>query len=196
MRTSMSSSIGCVTAAGLCLALAACVSQPRGNEAALPPATPASMQAALDKGDAAVAGALAAKDPARLTTADKDGGLPLHTAAFRGDAATTKALLDAGADPNTAKADGWTALDLAAWKGHLDVARLLLDRGAKVDAKKPDGGTALHAAVMAGHKAVVDLLISRGADVNARKTDGWTPLKFAKDRPEIADTLRKHGAKE
>ena len=58
-------------------------------------------------------------------------------------------------------------------------------------------GTPLHLAAVIGHKEIIEILIAKGADVNARKMNGWTPLDNAIKRkhPEIADLLRKHGAK-
>ena len=46
-----------------------------------------------------------------------------------------------------------------------------------------------------GRKEVVEQLIAAGADVNAKDKKGFTPLDGAKNKPETADLLRKHGAK-
>ena len=48
-----------------------------------------------------------------------------------------------------------------------------------------------------GYKEVVELLIAKGADVNVLDGGGYTPLDRAikKNHTEIADLLRKHGAK-
>ena len=48
-------------------------------------------------------------------------------------------------------------------------------------------------AVRESHKEVAELLIANGADVSAKNRYGKTLLDFAED--EIADLLRKHGAK-
>jgi len=51
--------------------------------------------------------------------------------------------------------------------------------------------------IVFGHKGVVELLIAKGADVNAKDGIGGTPLDVAIwiKETEIADLLRKHGAK-
>ena len=155
------------------------------------------LNAAVDQGDVLGARALLKDCPALAGVADGSGGLPLHAAAFKRNAAMVLVLLDAGADVNAQKpADGWSALHFAANSGDLVTARILLDKGAQVNLRKKDGGTALHAAAMMGQKEMVELLIARGADVNARKDDGWTPLRFAawKERGEIVQILRKNGA--
>ena len=48
-----------------------------------------------------------------------------------------------------------------------------------------------------GHKEIVELLLAEGADVNVKNDGGKTPLDSALlwNHPEIADLLRKHGAK-
>ena len=57
--------------------------------------------------------------------------------------------------------------------------------------------TPLHLATGNGRKEVSELLIAAGADVNATDRDGNnTPLNWAKNKPEIADLLRKHAARQ
>ena len=46
-----------------------------------------------------------------------------------------------------------------------------------------------------GHNGIAELLIAKGADVNAKFTKGDTPLYGAKNKPETAGLLRKHGGK-
>ena len=60
-----------------------------------------------------------------------------------------------------------------------------------------DKTTALHYAVFGGQKDVAEILIANGADVNAENFQAKSPLDFAVKykQPEIADLLRKHGAK-
>ena len=44
-------------------------------------------------------------------------------------------------------------------------------------------------------RASPELLIAKGADVNAKDKKDFTPLDGAKNKPETADLLRKHGGK-
>jgi len=53
------------------------------------------------------------------------GHTPLHEAAFNGDPALVRLLLDSGADRALRTADGETALDIAVKHGRQEVARLL-----------------------------------------------------------------------
>ena len=58
---------------------------------------------------------------------------------------------------------------------------------------------------MEGHKTIVEILLAKGADVNAGDEGGGTPLDgaessqrrddYCEEHKEIADLLRKHGAK-
>ena len=57
---------------------------------------------------------------------------------------------------------------------------------------------------MEGHKTIVEILLAKGADVNADDVGGGTPDgaeslqrrdDYCAEHKEIADLLRKHGAK-
>jgi len=106
---------------------------------------------------------------AKVSTANREGLMPMQLAALNGSAAMLEKLIKAGANANaplTPSED--TALMMAARTGKADAVKVLLDNGAKIDAKETWGDTtALMWAVSEGHRAVVKLLIDRGADVNA-----------------------------
>jgi ankyrin repeat protein len=55
----------------------------------------------------------------------REGGTPLHTAAFTGDLEIAELLLAYGADPSATNAKGLTALDLAREQRNIEVAALL-----------------------------------------------------------------------
>ena len=46
-----------------------------------------------------------------------------------------------------------------------------------------------------GYDKTVAAMVAKNAEVNAKDMDGDTPLDWAKNKPEIADLLRKHGGK-
>ena len=94
------------------------------------------------------------------------------------------------------------SIHIAARDGNIEAVKQHLAAGTDVNAKHDVyGGTSLEVAAVAGHKEIVELLISEGADVNV--FDGYkkTPLDYATDPDiptasgEMADLLRKHGAK-
>jgi ankyrin repeat protein len=66
-----------------------------------------------------------------LNDLDEEGRAALHYSAWNGLVATTKALLELGADPNVRSGDRCsTPLHFAAGMGHLACVRLLLQHGA------------------------------------------------------------------
>jgi hypothetical protein len=122
--------------------------------------------------------------------------ISLWEAAMNGNIEAVTQHLAAGADVN-AKDDNWgaTPLHFAARNGHKNVAELLVVKGAAMNTKDDDGRTPLHMVADIGHNGIAELLIAKGADVNAKDKKDFTPLDGAKNKPEIAALLRKHGGK-
>jgi len=98
------------------------------------------------------------------------------------DLSTTRALLDAGADPNEADGDGFTLLYSAVIANHTEVARLPIEREARVNAVDPRGMTPLLYAASAdfGDSSMVDLLLKMGASPAARTKEGLTAQDLAR----------------
>lgn len=108
---------------------------------------------------------------------------PLLIACTNGSPAALKALLKAGADPNSVNANGTTALMTAASSGDPGAVKVLLDQGANVNAKEgAHGQTALMFAAALNRAAVIRVLMAHGADANvvtpAREVD---KIRFDRD---------------
>ena len=76
---------------------------------------------------------------------NREGPPPFREAGNRTPVEAVKALLAAGAKPDTKAPDGSTALHQAADRGNLDMIRALAAGGATLDTKNKDGLTALEA---------------------------------------------------
>ncbi len=103
--------------------------------------------------------------------------------AWRGTAASVKALLDAGANAKTPK-----ALEHASMSGDPEVVKLLLARGA-------DPSPGLSQAVTFGYPDIVRTLIAAGASANGTESSGINLLHWAAitNRPEVIPALVEAG---
>ena len=146
---------------------------------------------------------------------DKLGNTPLLVYAQLNENQITELLLAHKADVNARNEEGLTPLSLAVEARNGELVELLLKNGAEVNAADKYGRTALHHAVWSQSKDILELLIAHRADINAKDKGGNTPLDLTKhpfpqrnpsqhpipvqpgvDVSEMADLLRKHGAKE
>jgi len=127
----------------------------------------------------------------------RNGGAPLHHAAWNGHLAVAQLLLGKGAAVGSLAADSKTPLHLAALAGHKTVTDLLISHGAFVDALDAFGGRPLHGATSAGHVDVTIALLERGVAVSA-DTDppGSTALYSASlsGHLDVANLLLHNGA--
>ena len=82
----------------------------------------------------------------------------------------------------------------AAAKGDIAKVKAELHNGVDVNTKIQHGWSPMHEAAMLGHIEVAKLLISKGANINL--WDGYdTPLDVSNTESELAEYLRKNGAK-
>lgn len=128
---------------------------------------------------------------------------PLLRAAWEGDEAEARRLLDAGADPDQAAPRLGTPLILAAARGHEDVVALLLEAGADPALAETSGErpgdlqrTPLGAAARAGDLEVIRLLLEAGAPVDLAPRGDATPLMNAAEEGHLdaVDALLAAGA--
>ncbi len=118
-----------------------------------------------------------------LLIAQMSHASPLTGAAFRGDIAKAKKLLDGGADVNTTEKDyDLTLLMIAAMDNNLDMAQLLLKYGANHNLRDKHGQTALMHAAWSADELMIQLLLKHGADVHAKSNIGSTALMYASEK--------------
>ncbi|WP_037412259.1 ankyrin repeat domain-containing protein [Candidatus Solirubrobacter pratensis] len=120
--------------------------------------------------------AAALGDPAKLDVNARgaDGFTSLHLAAFFSGAATVRALLAAGADPNADAENPLRVRPLhSAVAAHdRESATALLEAGADPNVTQRGGFTPLHGAAHAGDAEMVALLLAHGADPSLTTDDG------------------------
>jgi ankyrin repeat protein len=105
---------------------------------------------------------------------------PLHGAAWCGDLAEVKRLIEGGADVNWRDSIGETALFGAAAWGHVEVVRYLLDAGADFNISEQSiGYTPLHWAASHGNLETLRVLVDAGADPTAADHQGRLPVDVA-----------------
>jgi len=115
--------------------------------------------------------------------------------------AKVKSLIEDGADVDIRDESGEPVLHCAIERGRGDILKVLADKGANVNATDRYGRTPLHVVALEHPDMtleMVELLIAKGANLNARDGDNRTPLWYARDegQTQLAELLRKHGAKE
>ena len=95
----------------------------------------------------------------------------LREAAFNGDLAEVKTLLNRGVSCNATDQEGHTALMYAAFNGHSELVALLIEAGAEVNQRDGMDQTALMYGSTGDFPETVKLLLEHGADPNLVDTD-------------------------
>jgi|GEM_PF-1255059 len=128
------------------------------------------------------------------------GRTPLHDAVILGNFKAVAALIKHGANVKAIDDKRQIPLHLAV-TGSINnasqVISILLKAGADIEAKDDGDASPLHYAILVDSIDIVAELLKAGANVNA-KAGKATPLDIAiaQNKPEIAELLRKAGAKE
>lgn len=127
------------------------------------------------------------------------GLTPLHKAIMHGpncNPEVVELLLEYGADINGKSNSGITPLIWAVVSSNTEMAKLLISKGTEVNTQSKSGTAPLHL-LRKDQTDLVQSLLDAGADINIKTNRGDTPLDIAiqKGNTDIAELLRKHGAK-
>lgn len=136
---------------------------------------------------------LAIKKGADIDIADPTGTYPLDEASLQKNNVIVKIILAQKAEWQPSELE--RAFDRAIRNGNSEMATLLLDQSADVNRIDGFGFTPLTIAITNDNPKLVELLLSRGADVN-KESRSLSPLEWAKNKKEIVDLLKQHGAVE
>lgn len=132
---------------------------------------------------------------ADVNAQDRYGWAPLTEASKKGHDATTKTLLEYGAEASSKSFAGCTALDGASQNGH-DLVVLLLKYGVHPMSVDYEGRRCLDWAAMEGNDYIVQILLENGSDPSGTDINGRTSLYRAASRGHdaVARILLAHGA--
>lgn len=170
-----------------------------GRIAALVAADPAlAIFAAAMTGDVAQLETLLTGNRSLTTAVSTDGWTALHLAAFFGQEAAARTLLNKGADVKMRSTNPMNnlALHAAAAGKHVPLMKLLLEHGTPANAQQHGGWTALHAAAQHGDVDMARMLIENGANISARADNQQRPLDLAvlKANQAMVTFLESNGA--
>ncbi|KAM6964990.1 ankyrin repeat and EF-hand domain-containing protein 1 [Aplochiton taeniatus] len=132
-------------------------------------------------------------------TNEKTGRTVLMEAAKAGSLELVRALLQAGAKPNTLDKNRYSVTHLAAMGGFFEVIQVLSASSAPMDCMTLDCNSPLHYAAAGGHTECCRFLAQRGCNPKNKNQDGVMPRQIAKDMgfkaaaKELRKAERTHG---
>jgi ankyrin repeat protein len=134
-------------------------------------------------------------DPTILSELNQDFRTALHISTMKGNAKTSQALLNHGADPTLSTHQGHTPLHFAAHSGNVQTIEILLNSRASINAQDHSGKTPLHYACIKGNLNATLTLLSKGVDPRIPDKKGNTPLRTAilSNRRNIVHTFIEKG---
>ena len=139
----------------------------------------AGLHEAAAKGDVAEIEKLIAEGE-RVNVQDARSRTPLMVAVYLKKHDAARALLKAGANPNTLDVDRYDIVTIAAVANDAEMLKLALENGGSAkNITSRYNGTALIAAAHLGHAEVVKLLIAAKSPLNHVNSLGWTALMEA-----------------
>ena len=136
-------------------------------------------------------------DPTLVRARSSDDGTALHFAAFFGQPAAAKLLIERGSaiDAVASTFGNVQPLHSAVAARNRETSLALLAAGADPNARQERGFTPIHGAAQNGDAALVEALIAKGADPAATNDEGKSAADFAAEagHDELAARLRGTG---
>lgn len=140
---------------------------------------------------------LLAAQPGRIDEFSPDGFQALGLAAFFGQIAAARWLLDHGAQVNMPSRNAMRVMPLhsAVAAQNLEITQALIDHGADVNAVQNDDFTPLMAAAQNGQMGMIELLLAHGARPDAKRANGQSAADFAREAgySKAVELLKQHG---
>lgn len=130
------------------------------------------------KGGVEDAKQLLKSNPGLVNAANADGYTPLILAAYRGNNAVGKYLVESGASIDALSGMG-TALMAAVVKGNDEMVKYLLEKKANPNLTDGNGSTALLYAVMFKKRDLASVLIKAGANPDHKDNRGQSAIDYA-----------------
>ncbi|KAK2470355.1 hypothetical protein H9L39_17972 [Fusarium oxysporum f. sp. albedinis] len=132
-----------------------------------------------------------------LLIEDKEGWAPLCLAAWNGNEAIVKLLLDTGkVDPDCKDRDERAPLSYAAEKGHEEVVSVLIGKNSNVNVTEKGDATPLARAIDNGSNNVLETLLKNGAKLNYIYQVSTPLLRAVEKKNSFAiEKLLAHGAR-
>ncbi|MDA3837449.1 MAG: ankyrin repeat domain-containing protein [Candidatus Delongbacteria bacterium] len=133
---------------------------------------------------------------ANINAPDKEGSIPIHNSASKGNYELTKYLIEKGTDLNHKDLNGVTPLYFACVSGNFQLIRYMTEKGADVTNLSANGLTPLHFAASKGNLEMLKYFIKKGLDVNAKSVAGQTPMLYAvaRNNVEVIKLLKEQNA--
>nr|XP_034179266.1 BRCA1-associated RING domain protein 1-like [Osmia lignaria]XP_034179267.1 BRCA1-associated RING domain protein 1-like [Osmia lignaria]XP_034179268.1 BRCA1-associated RING domain protein 1-like [Osmia lignaria] len=118
------------------------------------------------------------------------GETKLHIACIKKQEDYVKALLTAGANPNTKDHTGWTPLQEVVNFGYTSICKLLLECGALPNTPGAENRRALHDAAMTNRLPEAQLLLKYSASKHVYDIHGKKPIDYCIPQSEMWNILK------